>query len=171
MARLFSALIPPEPVLDSLAAALGPIDPPLRAEARAGWHITLGFYGDGDDLAARSAWLAEAVAGLAAPRLRLHGFGTFPKVGWVGLAGVQADPALHQLALAAGAGVERPYKPHLTLARWKHEEQELGRAALKSLVGYSSQWWVATEVVLMASTRTAEGAVYTPVARYELGGT
>jgi 2'-5' RNA ligase len=167
MARLFSALVPPEPVLDGLAAALGPIDPPLRAESRAGWHITLGFYGDGDDPAARAAWLADAVAGLAAPRLRLHGFGTFPKVGW---AGVQADHALDRLARAAGAGVARPYKAHLTLARWKQEEQDAGRAALDLLSGYASQWWVATEVVLMASTRTAEGAVYTPVARCVLSG-
>ncbi|TDP97287.1 RNA 2',3'-cyclic phosphodiesterase [Labedaea rhizosphaerae] len=167
MARLFTALVPPEPVLDDLAAALGPLDSPLRAESRAGWHITLGFYGDGDDPVARTKWLVQAVDGLAAPRLRLHGFGTFPKVGW---AGVEADDALDRLARAAGAGVERPYKPHLTLARWKQEEQERGRAALESLEGYSSPWWVATEVVLMASTRTAEGAVYTPVARCVLSG-
>jgi RNA 2',3'-cyclic 3'-phosphodiesterase len=167
MARLFSALVPPAPVLDHLAATLGPIDPPLRAETRAGWHITLGFYGDDDDGAARSAWLTDALSAMAAPRLRLHGFGTFPKVGW---AGVQADDALARLALAAGAGVERPYKAHLTLARWKQEEQERGRAALQPLTGYESPWWVATEVVLMASSRTARGAVYTPVARCVLNG-
>lgn len=167
MARLFSALVPPAPVLDQLAAALGPIDPPLRAENRAGWHITLGFYGDGDDPATRSAWLAEALDGMAAPRLRLHGAGTFPRVGWVG---VQADQALDRLARAAGAGAERPYQPHLTVARWRTEEQEAGRAALQAVEAHDSEWWVATEVALLVSARTAEGVTYTPVGRCPLNG-
>lgn len=167
MARLFSALVPPAPVLDHLAAALGPFDPPLRPEPRAGWHVTLGFYGDGEDPATRSAWLTDAVTGLVAPRLRLRGAGTFPKVGWVG---VRADQALSRLALAAGAGVERPYRPHLTLARWRHQEQELGTAALHPIEGYEGPWWLATEVVLLASSRTAGGVRYTPVVRCVLGG-
>lgn len=167
MARLFSALVPPAPVLDHLAATVGTLDPPLRAASRPGWHITLGFYGDGDDPAARAAVLTAALTGLTAPRLRLHGCGTFPGVGW---AGVQADQALHRLALAAGAEAERPYTPHLTLARWRHEEQEAGSAALQVLRDYDSQWWVATEVVLMSSTRTAEGSAYTAVGRCVLSG-
>jgi 2'-5' RNA ligase len=167
VARLFSAVVPPEPVLDQLAGALGPIDRPLRAEPRAGWHVTLGFYGDGEDPGTRLAWLQDALSGLAAPRLRLHGRGTFPGVGWVG---VQADQTLDRLALAAGAGVGRPHKAHLTIARWRPQEQRAGQAALSTVTGYRSQWWTATEVALMASVRTGAGSRYTVVGRVPLAG-
>lgn len=94
------------------------------------WHLTLRFLGDTDP--ARVASLVPALDALAAgPPLRLSyaGLGTFPAGGrpsvlWVGFAG-QLD-RLAQLAAAADRAVDssgagrrdRPFRPHLTVARF-----------------------------------------------------
>ena len=81
----------------------------------------------------------------------------FSRVFYLGVYG----EGLTELATAAGAGQERPYLPHLTLARTREEvPAELPRL----LSGYSSQEWVATEAVLMRSDR----AEYSVVARVPL---
>lgn len=162
--RLFSALRPPQAVLDDLRAALEALDLPpddaLRWSDPAGWHITLGFYGDegADDLArSRAEWLAPRVAGCAPPRVELTGCGTFPGVLWAGVGGDLRG--LHALGLAAGAGdpsagpdAGRPYHPHLTLARWRAPRQpQAVQLALEGMTGRRGPSWLATEVVLLRS--------------------
>jgi RNA 2',3'-cyclic 3'-phosphodiesterase len=160
---LFSALLPPAEVVESLRAELSALEPPegVRWFEPDLWHVTLGFYGEAEDAGARAGWLRERVAGLPAPTLRLEGAGTFSHVLYVGVYG----DGLNELAVAAGAGQERPYLPHLTLARSRVEvPPELPRR----LSGYASRAWTATEVVLMSSDRTAEGARYSVVERFGL---
>lgn len=130
--RLFSAVRPPAPVLDHLAAALdvsvGTRRPDgLRWTAQENWHLTLAFYGQVPDgaLGDIQAGLADA-AGTTAPfRLRLRGAGVFAhRTLWVGAAGdVAAMGALASAAVAVGTEVtgrvdERPrHRPHLTVGR------------------------------------------------------
>ncbi|MTD54103.1 RNA 2',3'-cyclic phosphodiesterase [Amycolatopsis pithecellobii] len=160
---LFSAVLPPPQVAESLRMYLEPLwaeDPAPRWVPPAQWHVTLGFYGQ-DDPATRIPWLTSALTGRRAPMVRLEGAGTFAHVLYVGVAGDE----LTELAAAAGAGDERPYLPHLTVARTREEAPaELERR----LSGFVSEPWTATEVVLMRSDRTRAGARYSVLARVPL---
>ncbi|QFU92343.1 RNA 2',3'-cyclic phosphodiesterase [Amycolatopsis sp. YIM 10] len=159
--QLFSALLPPPEVVRSIEAALGAgKGPGFRWAPPANWHITLGFFGE-DDIPARAAWLRERVNGRPAVRVRLSGADTFPKVLWLG---VESD-GLAELANAAGAELdERPYRPHLTLARFPAGSEPEARAIVDALSAYSSPAWTAGEVVLMKSTAGA----YSQVERFAL---
>lgn len=148
---LFSALIPPAEVLDEVAAVVGaPGDGGgFRWSSREDWHVTLGFYGEGDE-GERSAWLAGRLAGASAIDVRLEKAATFPGVLWLSVTGT----GLHELAIEAGAGAEgRPYVAHLTLARFPRDRPDAASAWEERLAGFTSETWTATEAVLMRSER------------------
>jgi 2'-5' RNA ligase len=161
---LFSAVLPPAQVVESLRVHLAPAQA-AAAQARwvptGQWHITLGFYGEADDPAGRAAWLRAALAGRRAPTLRLQGAGSFSRVLYVGV----RSEDLAELAALAGAGPDRPYLPHLTVARTRGEvPPELPRR----LAGYVGEPWRAAEAVLMRSERTDAGSRYSVVERFPL---
>ncbi|MBB4682734.1 2'-5' RNA ligase family protein [Amycolatopsis jiangsuensis] len=131
----------------------------LRWTDPAGWHITLGFHGEADP-AEVTAWLARVLDGRPAVEVRLRGSGTFPGVLWLAAAGEGLDA----LALAAGAGDDRPYRAHLTLARHPREHPGPARQWAQRLAGFRSRTWTAGEVVLMASG----GRPYRTVGRFGL---
>ncbi|GAB3477496.1 RNA 2',3'-cyclic phosphodiesterase [Amycolatopsis cihanbeyliensis] len=163
--RLFSALVPPDPVVESLRTALAdaPSDARLRRLPPGQWHITLGFFGE-DDPEARAAWLRPRLAGRPMLDLRLAGAGTFPGVLWVGV----RSAGLDALAGASGADeLDRPFHPHLTVARG--HDPGARRRLLSRLRDYRGPWWTATEVVLFASERGGDGMRYTPIERFGLG--
>lgn len=161
---LFTALIPPDDVADALAAGLGETGDGLRWSTRENWHVTLGYYGE-DDPATRGDWLAGRLDGRPAVDVRLENAGTFPGVLWLTVAGTELEP----LALAAGAGAEgRPYRAHLTLARFPREAPELAEPWVKRLSGFTSRGWQATEVALMSSEREPGGTRYRVVRNFEL---
>ncbi|MBK1788582.1 2'-5' RNA ligase family protein [Prauserella cavernicola] len=167
VARLFSALVPPEHVLRSLRAELarhseGPSEG-LRWSAEKGRHVTLGFYGT-DDLASRAGWLRARLAGLGAPVLRLEGGGTFRGVLWAGVRG----SGLAALAEAARpGGDDHPFHAHLTLARGSRHPALTAWARLLS--DYRSPEWIAGEVTLLRSDPGRGGHTYTTVERFALG--
>ncbi|HJQ46160.1 MAG TPA: RNA 2',3'-cyclic phosphodiesterase [Amycolatopsis sp.] len=162
--QLFSAIVPPADVVASLDGELARLRaavPGPRWIAPEQWHVTLGFYGQGGDPDERADRLRGALAGQAAPTLRLAGAGTFSRVLYVG---VYSD-GLAELAVAAGAGRDRPYLPHLTVARTRGEvPAELPHR----LGGYSSGTWTAAEAVLMRSDPGEGGSRYTVTARFPL---
>jgi 2'-5' RNA ligase len=175
--RLFSAVVPPEPALDHLSEWLSPrmsaLGADLRWNPRSRWHITLGFYGDGDDPDRRTVWLRTRLAGLAAPRLRLAGGGTFPGVLWAGV-DTDADTDAEVFAAvadAAGAGDDDrlPFRPHLTLARWRRDRAETD-SPVTALNGYTGPWFTPDGVVLMRSETARSGFDYTAVERIALAG-
>ncbi|WP_409463822.1 RNA 2',3'-cyclic phosphodiesterase [Amycolatopsis sp. GA6-003] len=142
--RLFSALRPPADVAAEIAAALGARDRLLRWSDPVGWHITLAFYGEADP-AGCGAFLDRALAGRKSVDVRLAGSGTFPGVLWLGVAGED----LADLAAAAtlGPGEDRPYRPHLTLARCSRTQPPT--AWTEQLAGFRSRVWTADRVELM----------------------
>lgn len=149
-ARLFSALVPSAPAVGHLSRHLDRTAD-LRWEPDENWHVTLGFYGTGDDPERRSAWLRERLRGQGAFRVRLSGADSFPGVLWIGVSGDEA--ALHDLAVAAGSGLEdREYRPHLTLARYRHGQKRLAKGLIHNLSNYQGPEWAADEVVLFASS-------------------
>ncbi|MEU4250556.1 RNA 2',3'-cyclic phosphodiesterase [Amycolatopsis sp. NPDC026612] len=166
MPVLFSALVPPADVVEAVAEALGDPGDGLRWEPPERWHITLAYYGP-DDGEIRAAWLADRLAGRAGVDVRLEKAATFPGVLWLTAAGAELTP----LALAAGAGAEpRPYRAHLTLARFPREEPALAARWTGELAGFTSRSWRAAEVVLMASERGPGGPRYRVVRAFGLDG-
>ncbi|TVT49276.1 RNA 2',3'-cyclic phosphodiesterase [Amycolatopsis rhizosphaerae] len=165
---LFSAVLLPEAIVASLRSHLDGLPdagPGIRWVAPEQWHITLGFYGESGDPAepaSRAGWLRTALAGRAAPLVRLEGAGTFSHVLYVGV----YSEGLAELAAAAGAQQEeRPYLPHLTVARTK---RMVPRELAHGLSGFASEPWEPAEAVLMRSDRTPQGAQYSVVERFPL---
>ncbi|KDN19039.1 RNA 2',3'-cyclic phosphodiesterase [Amycolatopsis rifamycinica] len=164
MPVLFSALLPPGDVVEAVAAALGETGDGLRWEPPERWHVTLAYYGP-DDVGTRAAWLGERLAGRGCVDVRLEKAATFPGVLWLTVAGTELTPLAH----AAGAGAEpRPYRAHLTLARFPREEPGLAARWTEKLAGFTSRRWQAAEVVLMTSEREPGGPRYSVARVFEL---
>jgi 2'-5' RNA ligase len=146
--RLFLALGLPADVRDDLqrhVAAVRTTDPLL-------WHLTLVFLGDVADPEPLLPGVRAATAASPPLTLRLRGGGFFRRPG-VLYAGLDGDvPGLRSLAAAleeacrdAGVSLEdRPYRPHVTVAR------RLARDA-GVLRGYAGPAWVADEVEVVRS--------------------
>jgi 2'-5' RNA ligase len=174
--RLFVAITPPRSVLLEVRAA---VDTVIRTSNGVGsnshlrwtrpdtWHITLAFYGEvGEDkLTDLTERLGRVAARTTPMELSLAGAGRFgPRVVWFGVQG-QCD-RLGRLAEAAGSAArrshirveERPYRPHLTLARvagvprGTSGEDQTGPVDLTPLVdrlkGFRSPGWLAGEMEL-----------------------
>lgn len=124
------------PTPEALAHAAGAVDrissttPDMRWVPSERWHVTLAFLGEVDpdrlpDLAARLDALAAEHAPLEG--LRLSGAGTFRGVLWFGVEPTERHSPADRLARAvqremraAGIPIERrPWRAHLTLARWR----------------------------------------------------
>lgn len=162
--RLFVAVWPSPEAIEHLSAA---VDAVRSAPAAAGvrwqpvtrWHLTLAFLGDVPD-----ARVPDLVGRLeraarrhepAAP-VRFRGAGTFGhRVLWIGVA---APPSLAALAASVQAGMrragieleDRPWKAHLTLARFREGDVD-PRPLAALLKGYEGPPWAAGSVSLVRS--------------------
>jgi 2'-5' RNA ligase len=148
-------------------------------------HVTLLFLGEVD--AGQVAPLAErlggAFAGCPPLPLRLAGGGTFPagrpaRVAWVGvaappeIAGLQAAVLLAaRQAIAVAPADERPWTPHVTLARcpspWPRGAAEKFAAAFPAEIGPP---FTATHGVLVESRLSPQGPRYRDLAELSLAG-
>ncbi|TDC29681.1 RNA 2',3'-cyclic phosphodiesterase [Micromonospora sp. 15K316] len=184
--RLFVAVNPPADVVADLTAQVARLR--IAAASAAGTnvrladpahaHLTLAFLGDVEEarlvevesaLGLAAQWFRESRD--ATPRLRLGGGGRFGEnrftILWVDVRGeVEALATLARLIRSRLRGArlphdERPFRPHLTIARpgdrVDDADVEADRAALD---GYQGPEWPATELVL---TRSYPG----PRPRYE----
>jgi 2'-5' RNA ligase len=162
--RLFTGLsIDPE-VLEKLARVLEK----LRPSAKLKWspvenlHITSKFIGEWPD--AKPGELEAALASVEPTgpiRIGISGFGFFPNPHRprVFFAGVQASPEAHELArrideTLATIGVkkeDRPYMPHLTLARIKNENVQGLREQIASMTDFDFGSFEAVEFHLYLS--------------------
>ena len=174
------AVDPPAPARDHLAAALAglhgcPGEPRWTDPGR--WHLTLLFLGAVPDRQVPDlveALGAEVTAG-APGRLRLAGAGRFgsprrPQVAWVGLDG--DGEALGDLAGRAARQArrlrleveDRPFRPHLTVGRWRPGHPADG-ALLDRLAGYRGPEWPVDAVRLWES-RLGPRPVYEELAAW-----
>ncbi|MEU6775536.1 RNA 2',3'-cyclic phosphodiesterase [Streptomyces sp. NPDC046759] len=187
--RLFAAVLPPEHVVDELAAEVAELErlpgaDRLRWTNRPGWHFTLAFYGEvTDDLVPDLSDRLDRVARRTVPfSLALSGGGQFGhgKALWTGAHGeVEAMRLLADRAESAArkAGVpmgeHRRYKAHLTVARSRDTVDV--RPYVDLLRGFTSSTWTVDELVLVRSTLPRSGVPgeqprYEAVARWQLGG-
>lgn len=178
--RLFVAVDVPDAVRDAIAAACAPLRdraPDARWVDPARWHLTLAFLGsvERERVPAISAALTAATAAAAVPHVALDGrAGTFRRqVLWAGLA---PSPELDALAAAVRAELtdvgiafdDKPFRPHLTLARAPGR----GRlpAGLETAYQGPALAWDVTEVALVRSVLAGRASRYTREAVFPLGG-
>jgi len=177
--RAFVALPLDDGTREQVERALEPLRERLRGVRWSGaspFHVPLRFLGDAPQQALGELRepLARAAAACPAARARLKGLGIFPARGaprvlWLGVEApapvraLQAD--CERAAVAAGFVPERkPFRPHLTLGRWRGAARrlplpplDLGEAALERLV-------------LFASDLHPSGARHRELAAWPLGG-
>ena len=184
MTRTFIAIALPDGVKDALARQIAYLRKRLPASVR--WvpaeslHLTLAFLGELDDARLAEAEQATEVAAREASPFALHltrpgsfGPARSPRVLWAGVSGAGADLAAlgnAQARLAAGLELrdfppeERPFSPHLTLARIKEPlPDEVGRGLPTLLAAVPAQHaaWKVRELCVMKSERLPAGARYT----------
>jgi len=183
IARAFVAVVPPADVLDAIETATAPLrrqEPALRFVGRQQWHVTLQFLGRVPDDCALGGALRSAVTALAPFQVRLGGVGAFPSVAraavlWIGVSeGSESFGRLTAAVCGASATLgfaaeDRPFHAHLTVARAGRPRRvaETVSAFGEEPVGPR---WTVDSVVLVASDTRRDGAVYTEVARFPLGG-
>lgn len=178
--RLFIGLPLASVVLEQLAALRQRLERPgdkLRWSAPEGWHITLQFLGatSAPQYDCLLAHLGQIRADSVPIQLEAPGF--FHRVG-VFHVGVQTTPELlrlQQSVLSAtrACGFEpedRPYSPHITLAR--NRGRENGIRALQPRLGTAPELpsFTATEILLYESHLSRQGSRYEVRARFPLGG-
>lgn len=153
----------------------------LRSAADVKWspaanlHITTKFIGEWPEARLEELSLALAKVSAAGPiRISLSRFGFFPNPHHPHalFAGVQAGPELSELAnrideaVAAlgGKKEERPYLPHVTLARIKNQSIQRLREQIASMTDFDFGTFQATEFHLYES----KAGTYSRLASYPL---
>ena len=176
--RLFVALEIPSDVRENLAAllkSLGAVSPQTRWVRPENLHVTLKFIGEVP--AANLADIRGALAGVCSAQpvaVDFRGLGFFPnekhpRVFW---AGIEASPNLKILAAEIDGATEklgipreqRPFSPHLTLARFEPPRlRETLRAAIQENAEREFGSLRTSQFHLIESKLKPSGAEYTTV--------
>jgi RNA 2',3'-cyclic 3'-phosphodiesterase len=181
--RAFVAVTPPDAALAELAEAVAPLraeDRDLRWTPPPQWHLTLAFLGDVDEsvLPDLTERLARAARRHPPMELAFEGGGRFgDRVLWTRVHG--GVDALRRLAASVSAGArrsgidvdDRPYRPHLTLARGRPGADL--RPAATALGGFTGSAWTADALHLVRSRLGAGpggSAAHDVVGTWLLGG-
>lgn len=171
--RLFVAIVPPDAVKD--AAAQFPRVPGVKPVRRDQLHVTLRFVADFPEEGIEA--LVERLARIGAPRLDLTvgPWGRFGhRVVWLDVTPV--EPVL-ALADAVDAAVraqpsvprrEQTFRPHLTVARLSSFSPVRARQLLEAAPALEPMRWSVTEMVLVKSRLSPQGATHTPLATFAL---
>lgn len=178
--RMFVGIpLPPNTTME-LAYAMNNISLPVEAFRRTraeNWHITLQFLGSAT--AAQMDCLVPRLAAISIPPIRVR----IVEIGFLGhaiVAGLVRDtPVLGQLAeqiMAASISCglppeDRPFRPHITLARRKgranHKRPPHNRELLKVRSKVDCEF-LAEEFMLYESFPQAQGSRYETRARFPL---
>jgi RNA 2',3'-cyclic 3'-phosphodiesterase len=161
-----------------IATALGEVARSLRFVRAGHMHLTLAFIGEiaevraGSIVEVMSADIAQAPFQLVFGGVGVFPPGGAPRVLWLGVAqGLQEVIELGALVarrlVSVGVAVEpRPFRPHLTLARWR-ERSRAGRPRLPESTDGVARLDVEA-VMLYHSRLSPEGPSYTALASARL---
>ncbi|PLX96135.1 MAG: RNA 2',3'-cyclic phosphodiesterase [Desulfuromonas sp.] len=173
------------PLPDSLCGQVKKLQHELRAEmpelrtgASQNLHLTLNFLGDqSDEQLAKTSRFMISVADYQAPfSLSLQELGTFPegkrpRVVWLGVRPLEPLLIL-QKRLANGLaklGCEKektPYRPHLTLGRFRRPPSDIEALYNRQDTGFDLLQ--VKSIILYSSRLTPQGAVHQPLTVAEL---
>lgn len=186
--RLFVAVAVPSPVATAAAAAI-PELPALRSVRPDVMHITLAFLGAVDDARVdeAAAALAEGARGRRAFDVELDAIGRFPSGGaprvvWLsaGTGAAElvrlAESVRKTLAVHSLPFDDKPFRPHLTLARVREDtDRATARAVAAAVAGarIAPLRFRVDEAILFESKLSPKGPRYTrrAAAPLEVGGT
>lgn len=177
--RLFVAIELSDRVRSAVAtvqASLGATFRGIRWIPRDRMHLTLKFLGDVQDrdvdgVAAVVRKVAEASKGFD---MEIAGAGCFPSHGavrivWAGIqqeSGIllecakQLDQSLHALGFPQEL---RPFSPHLTLARLRHDDSDGALRAATADCAYPPVMQSVSKMILMSSFLSRKGPTYAPI--------
>jgi 2'-5' RNA ligase len=181
--RLFIGIALPAEVsarISAFSSALPPLPAALRWTSPAQWHITLQFLGSTTD--AQYASVTQCLAQIASPPVpvSIDGAGFFKRAG-IFYAAVVVSPellALHKQISAAMRECgfppeDRPYSPHITLARGRNRPAPSAfaplQAALRGAPAPSFGSFTAREFLLYQSFTEPVGSRYEVRACFPLG--
>ncbi len=186
--RLFLAFELPEEIRDvvgQVSKEAGKLPLNIRWVKVKNIHLTVVFIGNVEEsIISRIEEVARPACGKSHPfELSLNGLGFFgkmrnPRVLWVGLnadlKGMSRlrDDLQRELAPLGIKRESRPFRPHLTLGRFK---KGVGSVVhLKKLLhqyrGLTSPTGILSKLVLFRSDLRKDGAVYTKINQWPLGG-
>lgn len=180
--RLFTAIDLPPDVLDNLESLIARLKPAARINWSpvANLHLTTKFIGDWPEerldelIAALGSLPARPAISIAIEKLGFFPNPHSPRVFW---AGVHAGDALAQLAretedALAALGIakeQRPYSPHLTLARIKNPgKQSALLQAVADLPSLDFGGFTADRFFLYHSKTAPTGSIYTQLAEFPM---
>jgi len=174
--------------LERLIGRLRRVAPGVRWSDPSGLHLTLAFLGELDDerlMAAREATATAARLGqpfhIAIGKLGYFGPAWAPRVVWAGLGGETAKLLAIQGALARElerhgfAREERPFAPHLTLARLKERlAPQMLETLMRAIAAPERETALGVgmrveRLSVMKSELARPAAIYTCLAEYALG--
>jgi 2'-5' RNA ligase len=186
--RAFLAIDPPEDILQAMSR----LQEKLKREisGRISWtkpqgqHLTLKFFGDisTEDVKNICSAVQNRVASEPSLNLKIEKLGLFPdarrpRVIWCGVTGDVEKLSVLQKQLDsdfAGIGFpmeDRPFQAHLTLGRIKDSRGLTGiNEALIKYSAFAAGEFNCTELILFQSRLTPQGAIYTKLAEFALGG-
>lgn len=186
--RAFLAIEPPENILHEISR----LQEKLKREinGRLSWtkphgqHLTLKFFGDisKEDINSISAAVQKHVVAEQKLNLKIEKLGVFPdarrpRVLWCGITGdLERLINLHKkldgdFAALGFPAEDRSFKAHLTLARIKDPRDITGMSeALKKYDSFKAGEFAADKLFLLQSNLSPQGAVYTKLAEFTLGG-
>ena len=187
--RLFAAVELTDEARRAAAAHAARLRAALPQGVKVGWereeklHLTLKFFGgvEPERLPALSDALARAAASARPFSPSLEQTGVFPtparpSVLWLGLVNHSGELARLYGRLedeCADAGFpreQRPFRPHVTLARLRTATRETRLLARRHLeLAFEPVAFGVSEIVLMSSRLGPGGSVYTPLSRHQLG--
>jgi 2'-5' RNA ligase len=177
--RLFTGIALPRQVLDNLARVLKELRPlaPLKWSPVENLHITSKFIGQWPEerLAELEGALKKVNFGRAVG-VAIARFGFFPNPhhSHTFFAGVQGDTSLEELASRIDEALrplgiakeDRPYSPHLTLARIKNEDIRELREHIAKMTNADFGTFQVSEFHLYLSKTGPNGSIYKPLATY-----
>ena len=155
--------------------------------ARASWareatlHLTLKFLGEIPVTAVPtfSNAVARAVAGVSPFSIRLNETGAFPKHGQPKVLWIGVDDGSRRLAdlqsrleeeseVAGYAKEQRPFHPHLTIARLRDPRVARALASAHKEIQFEPVMIPVSELVVIRSELSSAGSKYTAVSRHAL---
>lgn len=186
--RSFLAVDPPREIIDAIGMIQDRLRKNIQGDIRwvrpQGIHLTLKFFGaiSESDVANISRVVENTTSTIAPFTLGIKRVGAFPdvkrpRVLWLGMDGDVDTLILLQREVDAKLqkyGFEkedRPFRPHLTLARIKDPRGLIGLAKIfEKRENYEAGSFSAAGLNLFKSDLTPKGAVYTKLAYFPFGG-